>query len=311
MPRFRIVFQTQFPINFMQKILILIGLLLTTNVFAQTPSNFDIEGHRGTRGWMPENTIPAFLKALEMGVDTLELDVVISRDNQIVVSHDDWFSAAITLNKNGKPIPADKQKDYNFYKMDYAEIKQFDVGSLGNKDFPDQQKIKVYKPLLKDVFAEVKKYAEANKIKSYRFNIEIKSTPAGDNIYHPVPSVFAKMVYDEIIKNKMEKNVIIQSFDVRALQEIKKLPVKLPVSLLVSNTDGIEKNIENLSFQPDYYSPHFSLINQQTVDYCNRRNIKIVPWTVNEIADLERMKTFKLDGIITDYPDRAIKVFRK
>ena len=295
----------------MQKILILICFLLTTNVFAQTPASFDIEGHRGARGWMPENTIPAFLKALEMGADTLELDVVISKDNQVVVSHDNWFSSAITLDKNGQPIPADWQKDYNLYKMDYAEIKQFDVGSLGNKDFPDQQKMKAYKPLLKDVLAEVKKYAKAHKIKSYRFNIEIKSTPAGDNIYHPAPSVFAKLVYDEIVKNKMEKNVIIQSFDVRALQEIKKMPLKLPLSLLVSNAAGIEKNLANLGFQPDYYSPHFSLVNEQTVDYCNRRNIKIVPWTVNEIADLERMKTFKLDGVITDYPDRAIKVFRK
>ena len=260
---------------------------------------------------MPENTIPAFLKALEMGADTLELDVVISKDDQVVVSHDNWFSSAITLDKNGQPIPADKQKDYNLYKMDYAEIKQFDVGSLGNKDFPDQQKMKAYKPLLKDVFTEVEKFAKARKIKPYRFNIEIKSTPASDNIYHPVPSVFAKLVYDEIVKNKMGKNVIIQSFDVRSLQEIKKMPLKMPLSLLVSNADGIEKNIANLGFQPDYYSPHFSLVNEQTVDYCNRQNIKIVPWTVNETADLERMKTFKLDGIITDYPDRAIKIFRK
>ena len=195
--------------------------------------------------------------------------------------------------------------------MDYTQIKQFDVGSLGNKDFPDQQKMKVYKPLLTELFKEINKYLKKNKLPSVRYNIEIKSSAAGDNIFHPVPSVFAKMVYDEIIKSRMEKYVIIQSFDVRPLKELKKFPVKLPISFLVSNKDGIEKNIENLGFQPEIYSPNFLLVDAPTVNYCRAKGIKIVPWTVNEIADLEKMKTLGLDVIITDYPDRALKVFRK
>ena len=89
------------------------------------------------------------------------------------------------------------------------------------------------------------------------------------------------MVYDEILKNKMEKQVIVQSFDVRSLQEIRKFPVKLPLALLVMNKDGIEKNIEKLGFQPDAYSPHFSLVEETTVEYCRDHNIKIVFWTVN------------------------------
>ncbi len=262
------------------------------------------------RGLMPENTIPAFLKAVELGVDTLELDVVVSGDGQVVVSHEPFFSSVISLDKNGDPIPADKEKEFNIYKMPYSEVKLFDVGSLGNKGFPDQQKMKVSKPLLKDVFAEVQKYIKKNKLKQVRYNIEIKSSPVEDNIYNPIPTVFAKKVYDEILADKMQKNVIIQSFDVRPLQEMRKFPVKLPLSFLVANKDGIEKNIANLGFQPDFYSPHFSLVDEATVAYCRERNIKIIPWTVNEIADLERMKTFNLDGIITDYPDRAIKVFR-
>ncbi len=294
----------------MQKLLLFICLSITINVFSQVPV-VSIEGHRGARGWMPENTIPSFIKAIELGADTLELDVVISRDNQIVVSHDQWFSSVISLDKNGKPIPADKQKDFNIYKMDYTEVKQFDVGSLGNKDFPDQQKMKVYKPLLKELFKEINKYLKKNNLQTVRYNIEIKSSPQGDNIFHPVPSVFAKMVYDEIIKSRMEKYVIIQSFDVRPLQELKKYPVKLPISFLVSNKDGIEKNLEKLGFQPEIYSPNFLLVDEKTVNYCRQKGIRIVPWTVNEIADLEKMKTFGLDGIITDYPDRAVKVFRK
>jgi len=294
----------------MKKIILFIVLLFSVNTLAQTVKDFDIEGHRGARGLVPENTIPSFLKALEFGVDTLELDLVVSSDGQLVVSHEPWFASLISLDKNGNPIPEEKEKEYNLYKMTYSEIKLYDVGSLGNLNFPEQQKMKVYKPLLKDVFTQVQKYIQKNKLKQVRYNIETKSNPAGDNVYHPIPSVFAKMVYDEVLANKMQKNVIIQSFDVRPLQELRKLPVKFPLALLVMNKDGIEKNLEKLGFQPDAYSPHFSLVDDATVAFCRERKMKIVPWTVNEIADLERMKKFELDGIITDYPDRAVKVFR-
>lgn len=294
------------------KKLLLVLFLLSINISAQTVGkDFVIEGHRGARGYVPENTVPSFIKALELGSDILELDVVISRDDQIVVSHEPWFSHVISLDKNGDPIPEAREKDFNIFKMDYAEIKRFDVGSLGNLDFPEQQKMRVYKPLLKDVFEAVKKYAKKNKLKAVGYNIEIKSNAAGDDVFHPRPAIFARMVYDEILKYKLEKNVIVQSFDVRPLQELKKLPVKLPLALLVGNKDGIEKNLAALGFQPDTYSPHFSLVDEATVRYCRERNMKIIPWTVNEIADLERMKQFDLDGIITDYPDRAVKVFRK
>jgi glycerophosphoryl diester phosphodiesterase len=295
----------------MKTTLLFICLLFATGAFAQTSPTFEIEGHRGARGLLPENTIPSFKKALEYGVKTIELDVVVSRDNKLVVSHEPWFSSVISLDPRGNPIPADKQKEHNIFKMDYSEIKKYDVGSLGNKDFPEQQKMKIYKPLLSEVFVEIGKYVKKNKLQPVRYNIEIKSNPEGDNTFHPLPMVFAKMVYDEIFAHKLEKNVIVQSFDVRPLQELRKLPVKLPLALLVSNKEGIEKNLEKLGFLPDTYSPHFSLIDEATVQYARQKGMKIIPWTINETSDMERMKQFNLDGIITDYPDRAVKVFRK
>ncbi len=295
----------------MKKYILLIILMLSINAFAQTIEKFDIQGHRGARGLLPENTIPAFLKALELGVDTLELDTIVSRDGKLVVSHEPFFSSEISLDKTGAPIPPEKQKEYNIFKMDYAEIKLYDVGSLGNRRFPEQQKLKTYKPLLSEVFKETQKYIRANKIKPVMYNIETKSTAAGDNVFNPPPAVFARLLYDEIIKNKMQKFVTIQSFDVRTLQEFKKFKVKMPLVLLVENKDVIEKNIEKLGFQPDVYSPNYLLVDEVTVKYCRKKKIKIIPWTVNEITDLERMKKFNLDGIITDYPNRAIKIFRK
>ncbi|MEK7723975.1 MAG: glycerophosphodiester phosphodiesterase family protein [Acidobacteriota bacterium] len=290
------------------KNILCILLLCAVSTFAQT---FSIEGHRGARGYLPENTIPSFIKALEQGADTIELDVVISQDNKIVVSHEPWFSHIISTKPDGTTISADKEKDFNIYKMKYSEVKKFDVGIIGNKDFPQQVKMKVYKPLLGDVFKAIKDYAKKNKLKPIRVNVEIKSNPTWDNVFTPTPEVFAKMIYQEILKHKMQNDVIVQSFDVRQLQELRKMPIKLPLALLVGNKDGIEKNLEKLGFNPDTYSPHFGLVDEATVIYCQKNNLKIVPWTVNEIADLEKMKKFKLDGIITDFPDRAVKVFGK
>ena len=295
----------------MQKIILGVLLLFSVNTFAQTVPEFDIEGHRGARGLAPENTIPAFIKALELGVNTLELDVVISKDGKVVVSHEPFFSSVIALDAGGKPITKDKEKDFNIYKLTYIKIKKFDVGSIGNKDFPEQQKTKAYKPLLSEVFKETQKYLRKNNLKTVRYNIEIKSDAAGDNIFHPLPAEFAKMVLGEITKAKMENFSIIQSFDVRSLQEMKKIAPKMPLALLVFNKDGIGKNIAKLGFQPEIYSLHFSLVDAAAVEFCRTKNIKIIPWTVNEIADLERMKTFNLDGIITDYPNRAVTVFRR
>lgn len=294
----------------MKKFVLFACLMLSINGFAQTIEKFDIQGHRGARGLMPENTIPAFLKALDLGVDTLELDTVVSKDGKLVISHEPFFSSEISLDAKGEPIPPEKQTDYNIFRMNYAEIKLFDVGSLGNKRFPEQQKIKTYKPLLAEVFAETQKYIRKNKLKPVMYNIETKSTAEGDDIYNPTPAVFARLLYDEIIKNKMRKFVTVQSFDARTLQEFKKFPVKMPLVLLVENKDGIEKNIEKLGFTPDVYSPNYLLVDELTVKFCRAKGIKIIPWTVNEINDLERMKKFGLDGIITDYPNRAVKVFR-
>ncbi len=296
----------------MKKILALVlCLLIAADAVAQTARPFDIEGHRGCRGLMPENTIPAFLKAIDLGVNTLELDVVVSQDGQLVVSHDPYFSAEITLDPAGQPIPADKEKQYNLFRMSYAEIKRYDVGSLGNRRFPEQQKIKVHKPLLGAVFNETRKYIHAHKLPAVRYNIETKSTPAGDDLYHPAPAVFARLLYAEIMKHDMQKYAMIQSFDVRTLQEFKKFPVHLPLVLLVENKDGIQQNIARLGFQPDVYSPNFALLDEPTLDYCRAKGIKLIPWTVNDVADMQSLRKLNLDGIITDYPDRAAKVFAK
>ncbi|RYG03997.1 MAG: glycerophosphodiester phosphodiesterase, partial [Chitinophagaceae bacterium] len=130
-------------------------VLTTVAVFAQKKPLLEIQGNRGARGLMPENTIPGMIKALESGATTLKMEVVISKDKQVVVSQEPYFNHAISLSPNGEEITLKNQKKFNIYKMDYEEVKQFDVGSKPNPRFPQQEKFRVEKPLLNDLIDKV------------------------------------------------------------------------------------------------------------------------------------------------------------
>lgn len=189
--------------------------LLTMHAKAQT---FDWQGHRGARGLLPENSIPAFKKALDLGVKTLELDVVISKDKQVVVSHDPFFSSGICLQANGKEINEKEEKQFNIYQYPYDQIKDFDCGSKGNARFPEQQKMKVAKPLLSDVFTEMEKYRQERNLPVFSYNIEIKSSPDGDNIFHPAVKEFSDLVQAVIKQHLPAERITLQSFDFRVLK---------------------------------------------------------------------------------------------
>ncbi|HVG13902.1 MAG TPA: glycerophosphodiester phosphodiesterase family protein, partial [Chitinophagaceae bacterium] len=145
---------------------------------------FDIQGHRGCRGLMPENTIPAMLKAMDLGVTTLEMDVVISGDKKVVVSHDVYFHEAITTAPNGKFLATEESTKLLLYGIPYDSIKKYDVGLKPHPSFPRQEKIPVSKPLLQDLLNATEAYATKKGL-SIRYNIEIKSKPADDGKKHP------------------------------------------------------------------------------------------------------------------------------
>ncbi len=162
--------------------------------------NIEVQGHRGERGHLPENTIPAFLGAVELGVDVLELDVVISKDGKVVVSHEPFMSALYVSTPDGEPITKETEKLYNLFTMDYDSIKKFDTGSRGNKNFPQQRKMKTHKPLLAEVFDAVEEKIAKNGLKSVNYNIEIKSEPQEYDISQPQPEAFIDLVMQELRK---------------------------------------------------------------------------------------------------------------
>lgn len=277
--------------------------LCLLGLYTKAQTAFDIEGHRGARGLYPENTITGFIEALKLGVNTLEMDVVITKDGKVVLSHDAVINCDIC-------DYCTEGKERRIYQLDYNTIKTIDCGSKGNAKFPEQKKIYAVKPLLVDVIDTVEAYIKANNLSPVHYNIETKSTPAGDDTEHPKPDVFAKMLYDVLKQKGVLSRCIIQSFDPRTLQVIHATDATAVTALLVFNADGFNKNIKRLGFIPSIYSPNYLLVNSRLVKACHQKNIKIIPWTVNDEDKMKKMKDLGVDGLISDYPDRAIKALR-
>lgn len=267
-------------------------------------SGLDIQGHRGCAGLMPENTIPAFLRAVELGVTTIEMDIAVSMDGQLVISHEPWMSERICNHPDGKPVTKQEAKDLKLYRMKYAEIQSYDCGSRLNPDYPRQQKVNAVKPTLKMVARSIQKFAADNKYAIPRFNIEIKSNPDWYEEYTPGPQVFVELVVNELRRLGIEEQASIQSFDINVLEELNKISDRrFRISYLVRKGRKMQKHLDKLSFRPDIVSPHLSLINHAAVALLHSKGIKVIAWTVNTRSDLEKLIETGVDGIITDYPD--------
>lgn len=263
--------------------------------------SFDLQGHRGARGLLPENTLLAFQKAIDIGVNTLELDVVISKDSLVVVSHEAYMNPKICLDATGNKIS--NKKAFNLYEMNYKEIKAFDCGSLPHPDFPNQKQEKSYKPLLTEVIKLVETNSTAGKF--VNLNIELKSSRQTDGVYHPEPNVFVNLVIETILKESFPlEKVSLQSFDVHILRYIIDNYPDIAVAYLVE--DGqLENNLETLGRIPHIYSPNYKSLDSLQIQKAHDKEIKIIPWTVNDKNDMQELLSIGVDGIITDYPNMA------
>lgn len=266
---------------------------------------FDVQGHRGCRGLMPENTIPAMLKALDLGVTTLELDVVITKDNKVLVSHEPWFEAEITTKPDGTFIKPAEAMQYNIFQMNYEEIVKYDVGMKPHPRFPQQQKIKAVKPLLADLFDSVAESMKLRRRPFPYFNIETKCLPAGDGKFHPKPEEFVELLMAVIKEKQLEERVIIQSFDFRTLKYLHEKYPSIKTAMLIEDSDenDFDGQLNKLGYTPEYYSPNQTLVDDKLVKQCHDKGMKIIPWTVNDKKQLKKLQKLGVDGVITDYPD--------
>lgn len=270
-------------------------------------SQIDIQGHRGARGLLPENSIRGFIRAIDLKVNTLEMDLCITKDRQVIVSHEPFFSSEICLDPNRNMIPEEQALSLNIYQMNYDEVREYDCGSLMHPRFPSQGKVSTVKPLLSEVFAKVEAYTNEKGLPTQHYNIELKSQPEYDNVYHPEPAEFSDLVYQLI--NETEgidwNRVTIQSFDFRILQYFRDKYPEVRLSQLIENENSWQQNVEELGFKPEVYSCYYKLLSKDMIAELHEAGIKVIPWTINEVEDMQELIQWGVDGIITDFPDKV------
>ncbi|MFL9483631.1 glycerophosphodiester phosphodiesterase family protein [Chitinophagaceae bacterium LWZ2-11] len=292
----------------MKKIFVVIIATCLLGTSLQAQQSIDIEAHQGGSALLPGNTIPAMLNAVKLGARTLELDCIISADKKVVVSHDPFMSSMLMLKPNGDTITKAEERSLALYTMTYDSIKKYDAGMKFRDEFPDQIKMKAHKPLLSALIDSVELYVKQHHLKPVYYNVETKSSPAGDDIYHPKPVAFVDLIMNVIKEKGIEDRVIIQSFDVRTLQALHTKYPGQKTALLVGNPAGFKKNIEMLGFTPTYYSPNYLLVTEELVKDAHAAKIAVLPWTVNKEEDIKRMIDLQVDGIISDHPEILIRL---
>ncbi len=248
-----------------------------------------VHGHRGARAARPENTLAAFQYAIEAGADVLELDVAVTRDNVLVVSHDPAPNAGICSG----PGPARPIRE-----MTLAELRRWDCGSKVNPAFPGQQLAPGARiPTLEEVLALARRG-------SFGFNIETKSFPDRPQLT-PAPEEFARMLAGAVRRHKLERRVIVQSFDFRTLVAMKKIAPELRLAALWNSGPRDFVSIAREA-GAGIVAPQFGLVTPEQVRAAHQAGLEVVPWTPNDPADWDRLIAAGVDAIITDDPAALI-----
>ncbi|MGH8732884.1 MAG: glycerophosphodiester phosphodiesterase, partial [Burkholderiales bacterium] len=257
---------------------------------------FDLQGHRGTRGAAPENTLPAFAAALGVGVTTLELDVGVTRDGVVVIHHDRRLNPDLARGPDGKWVTAPAP---TIHSLSFQDLQGYDVGRLrpGSEyaqRFPHQQSIDGTRiPRLADLFAMAR---------SVRFNIETKLVPeAPEETLAPEP--FARALIAEVRKAGAAARTTIQSFDFRTLKVVEREAPEISTAYLTSGRKSDPAQVHAAGAR--IWSPNFQDLDAEKLRAARSLGLKVIVWTVNEPADIARALDMKVDGIISDYPDRV------
>ena len=274
-------------------------LFCTAVLLGACATPFDLQGHRGTRGLRPENTLPAFARALEIGVDTLELDTNVTRDGVVVVMHDRRLNPDVARGPDGEWVAP---PGLPIHQLTYAELSRYDVGRLKPgtdyaKEFPDQVAIDgTHAPRLSDVFALVRREGD----RRVRFNIETKISPKAPD-ESPPPEEFARRLVDEIRAAGMQRRSTIESFDWRTLAAVKRIAPEIPAVYLTYKMEGAVDKVKEAG--GTIWSPFYKDVDEAKIREAHAAGLQVVVWTVNDPADMKRMVEWGVDGLITDRPD--------
>jgi glycerophosphoryl diester phosphodiesterase len=253
-----------------------------------------VHGHRGARAVLPENTLPAFEYAIRQGVDVLELDMSVTKDNVLVVSHDPLLSSPVCIGpRDHVPI----------HSLTLAEVREYDCGAKQNPNFPKQKTVPGTKmPTLDEVFDLANRGG-------FEFNIETKISREHPE-YAPTPEEFARLVLDAIRRHKLEKRVMVQSFDFRTLHAMKKLAPEIRLSALYG---GEAKDFVEIAHEAGatIVSPVYNLVTAKQVSAAHKAGLQVVPWTPNDPESWKKLVDMGVDAIITDDPAALISFLKK
>ena len=258
----------------------------------------DIQGHRGARGHLPENTLPAFEWALGRGVDTLELDCGVTKDGVVVVHHDRRLNPDLARGPDGQWVapPGPTLRSLSF-----AELQRYDVGRIR----PGSEYAQRFRQQKSLDGTRIPRLEEVLKLKA-RFNIETKISP--DHAEETVgPEEFARLIIQEIRKAKAKATI--QSFDFRTLKIVEREAPEIETVYLTSGKDSDPAKVAAAGAK--IWSPNYQDLTQAKLEAARARGLKVVAWTVNEPADIVRMLEMRLDGIISDYPDRVMAELKR
>jgi glycerophosphoryl diester phosphodiesterase len=275
-------------------------LLLSAVAFAalqaaQQQPKILVHGHRGARARMPENTIPAFAYAIQQGVDALEMDMAVTKDNVIVISHDPILHG---------PVCTSAKESAIIHELTLAEVRQWDCGAVQNPRFPKQQPVPgTHMPTLDDAF-------RLESRGSFDYNIETKSFPDKPQ-YTPTPEAFAKLVLDKIREYKLEKRIILQSFDFRTLAAMRKLAPEIRLSALTETDNRDFTAIVKEAANAEIISPEVKLVTPQKVAAAHAAGIQVVPWTADTPKEWDQLIQAKVDAIISDDPAELIAYLKQ
>ena len=254
-----------------------------------------MHGHRGARARRPENTLPAFEYAIQQGVDALEMDMAVTSDNVIVISHDPILHP---------PVCSGPVKAAAIHTLTLAQVRQWDCGAVRNPIFPNQEPVPGTRmPTLDDAFRLASRG-------TFAYNIETKSFPEHPE-YTPKPDEFAKLVLAKIREYKLEKRVILQSFDWRTLIAMRKLAPEIRLSALTENDTRDFAAIAKDAANAEIVSPIASLVTPEKVAAAHAAALQVVPWTANTPAAWDMLIAAKVDAIISDDPAAVIAYLKK
>ena len=275
----------------------------------------DVQAHRGGMGLYPEETLEAMINAIELGVNTLEMDLCITQDRKVILSHDKYFHPRYSTRPDGTPVVAGDPKEYLFH-MPYDSVAKYDVGMKYNPAWPEKKCIPACKPIAADVIDAIEAYTKEKGLAPMKYNIEIKSDPDYDGgvegVDWPEYHEFTDLCMEMLDARGLGDRLIVQCFDERALNYInQKYPGHILAYLLEDYETDVPEAMAKLNFIPQWLSPEHQNVNEELMEYAHKNGMKVVTWTVDDKDEMRRLIGLGVEAIISNYPDRLMEVVKE